>query len=355
MQATIHIQHVLLSLEPGGLENGVVNVVNRLSGDAFRSSICCLQRAGDFAPRVRAGVPIREMGWRGGNDLRLAWRLARLFRETRPDVVHTRNAEAFFYGFLGAKLAGVNCIVHSEHGRAFTDRAIRFHLQRWWTAHIQAVFAVSAQLKRELVAHIGMPAQRIQVLRNGVDLERFCAGAGAGGRAALRRQLGLGDADLLVGSVGRLVAVKNHALLLTALAALARRDWVAVLVGEGPARAALEELARSLGIAGRVRFAGQRDDVAAWLAAMDVYVLSSTNEGVSNTLLEAMASGLACVASDIGGNPELIADARHGCLFASGDAAALAGHVRRLCDDAGLRRRLGAAARARCRNFPSRP
>lgn len=342
MKKKIHVQHILLSLQPGGLENGVVNVVNRLSADRFQSSICCLKQAGEFAPRVGTGIPIREMGWQGGNDPWLPFRLARSFRETRPDVIHTRNVESFYYGFLGAKLAGIKWIVHSEHGRKFDDRPIRFRVQRWFSAHTQALFAVSKQLKNDIVMHVGIPEQRIHVLPNGVDLERF----GSSDRTAVRRELGLRDTELVIGSVGRLVPVKNYSLLLTAVAALDRRDLVVVLVGEGSARASLELLAKSLGIDQQVRFLGHRDDVWSLLAAMDIFVLPSMNEGMSNTLLEAMASGVASIASDVGGNPEIVSHGLNGYLFASGDALKLTRHLQRLCCDADLRRNLGEAGRA---------
>jgi sugar transferase (PEP-CTERM/EpsH1 system associated) len=343
MKKKIHIQHVLLSLQPGGLENGVVNVVNRLSSDRFRSSICCLKQAGEFLPRVNPSILVHEMGWRGGNDPWLPFRLARLFRETRPDVVHTRNAESFYYGFLGAKLAGVKSIVHSEHGRTFNDRAIRFSVQRWFSAYTQALFAVSGQLKQDLVKHIGIPEQHIRVLHNGVDLEHF----GSNDRAAVRHQLGLREIDLVIGSVGRLVPVKNYSLLLTAIAALDKKNLVAVLVGDGPARAGLEDMATSLGIDHQVRFLGHRNDVMSLLSAMDIFVLPSTYEGMSNTLLEAMASGVASVASDVGGNSEIISHGRDGYLFSNGDALALTGFLQELSCDAGLRRRLGEMGRVR--------
>ncbi len=343
MKKKIHVQHVLLSLQPGGLENGVVNVVNRLSAERFQSSICCLKHAGEFAARINPDIAIHEMGWQSGNDPWLPFRLARLFRKTSPDIIHTRNAESFYYGFLGAKLAGIKCIIHSEHGRTFDDRAIRFRVQRWFSAGTQALFAVSNQLRMDLVKHIGIPEARIRVLYNGVDLERF----GTGDRAKARQLLGVTETQLVIGSVGRLVPVKNYPLLLKAVAALNRTDVVAVLVGDGPVRVELEALAKSLGIGAQVRFLGHRDDVTTLLAGMDIFVLPSFSEGMSNTLLEAMASGVASVASNVGGNPELISDGYDGYLFASGDEAALSGHLRKLCSDAGLRQNLGEAARTR--------
>ncbi|RTL57975.1 MAG: glycosyltransferase [Rhodocyclaceae bacterium] len=341
MGQPIHVQHVVLSLQPGGLENGVVNVVNGLSPEGFRSSVCCLKFGGEFVSRLKSGVAVEEMGWRKGNDLGLPFRLARLFRRTRPDVVHTRNAESFYYGFLGAKLAGIKHVVHSEHGRTFNDRQIRFLVQRWFSAYTSALFSVSEQLKNDLVAHVGLTADRIQVLHNGVDLDRF---AGTG-RDEARRLLGAAEGEVLVGSVGRLVPVKNYPLLLSAFATLDLPQLALILVGEGPERGALEAQARELGIAGRVRFLGHRDDVTALMPGLDVFVLPSFSEGMSNTLLEAMAASLPCVASAVGGNPEIVSHGKTGYLFPSGDSEALAGSLRTLCTDAVLRASLGAAGR----------
>jgi len=241
MGPRIHIQHVLLSLQPGGLENGVVNIVNGLDPSRFRSSLCCLQSAGGFASRVRApDVSIHEMGLGRGNDYRLPWRLAWLFRRTRPDIVHTRNLEAFFYGFLGAKLAGVRTLIHSEHGRTFPDKWHRLWVQRLFSRYTTTVFAVSEQLKRDLVREVGLPAARIEVLYNGVDLSR-CAPTD---RESVRRRLDAGAGDIVIGSVGRLVPVKNYPLLLRAAQGLvANATIIIVFVGDGPERTALTTMA----------------------------------------------------------------------------------------------------------------
>lgn len=352
-RAPIRVLHVLLSLEPGGLENGVVNVINRLDRDRFASSVCCLKHAGEFARRIEdPRVDIHELHWRGGNDPRLALRLAGLLRRTRPDIVHTRNAEPFFYGFAGAKLARAQALVHSEHGRKFDDRPARFAVQRWMSRHTDAIFAVSGQLKSDLVRHIGIPEAAVEVLHNGVDLSRFdtaaraSASAPARPREALRREWGVPDGALVVGSVGRLVAVKNYALLLRAVAS-SGLDLHLVLAGEGPERPALTALAASLGIASRVHLLGHSNDVDRVLGAFDVFVLPSFSEGMSNTLLEAMAAGVPPVASDVGGNGEIVRDGVDGRLFPSDDEPALRACLVALCRGDAERARLAAAARER--------
>ena len=351
--APIRVLHVLLSLEPGGLENGVVNVINRLDPARFESSVCCLKRAGEFARRIEdPRVVVHEMDWRGGNDPRLALRLAALLRRTRPHVVHTRNAEPFFYGFPAAKLARVPALVHSEHGRAFDDRPSRFAVQRWMSRHTDAIFAVSGQLKADLVRHVGLPDAAIEVLHNGVDLSRFDATGRASAdapersRAALRRSWGVPDGTLVVGSVGRLAAVKNYSLLVRA-AASSGLDVHLVFAGEGPERASLTALADSLGIAARMHLLGHCNDVDRVLGALDVFVLPSFSEGMSNTLLEAMAAGVPPIASAVGGNGEIVRDGVDGRLFASDDEAGLAACLVALCRDDAQRSRLAAAARER--------
>ena len=343
MTSRIHIQHVLLSLEPGGLENGVVNVVNRLNRDRFRSSVCCLKHAGGFACRLPPQVSVHEMALRSGNDPLMPLKLALLFRRTRPDIVHTRNPEAFFYGMLGAKIAGVPAVVHSEHGRTFLDRPLRFRVQRILSGYVDAIFAVSEQLKRDLASHVGIAADRIGVLHNGVDLARFAPAD----RDAVRARLGIAPGTILIGSVGRLAKVKDYPCLLRAVAALGVEDVEVMLVGDGPERGALEDLSRTPALRGRVRMLGHRDDISALLGAMDVFVLPSISEGMSNTLLEAMAAGVAIVASNVGGTPEIVRDGVDGLLFESGDEFALRESLHRLMADALLRARFGQTGRER--------
>jgi sugar transferase (PEP-CTERM/EpsH1 system associated) len=336
----LRICHVVLSLRPGGLENGVVNVINGIDPGAFESSVCCLKDKGEFAGRIRdPGVQVIEMGWRSGNDPILPLRLAGLFRRLRVDIVHTRNAEAFFYGIAGAKLAGVRHVIHSEHGRTFPEKPLRARLQRWLLGFVDHVFAVSARLRDDLIKEIGVRREQLDIIYNGVDLHRFSG-------AELRSN----DPEVVIGSVGRLVTVKNYPLLLRALAALPNElPWRLVLVGEGPERASLEGLAGELGIRERVEFLGHRDDVPHLLQRMTVFVLPSVSEGLSNTLLEAMAAGAALVASDVGGNREIVENEVSGLVFASGDVEGLTMALRRLITDPSLRKRLTDCASARVR------
>jgi sugar transferase (PEP-CTERM/EpsH1 system associated) len=343
MNAILHVEHVVLTLQPGGLENGVVNVANLLPRNAFRSSICCLRDVGEFASRLHPSIDVHKMYGKGGADFRLMLSLIRHFRRTRPDIVHTRNAEAFFYGFIAAKVARIPVLVHSEHGRDFEDRFLRFVLQRIFSKFTQVVFAVTEELRRQLSMHTGIPAESIRVLYNGVDSVRFSPAS----RGKLRSQLGVADNTLVIGSVGRLVEVKNYSLLLSAYKALSLTNTMLILIGEGPERASLELLARSLGISDRVRLLGHRDDVSELISVLDVFVLPSVSEGMSNTLLEAMSAGIAVVASAVGGNKEIIRSGVDGLLFTSGDEIELKENILLLLADEILRNRLSQAGRVR--------
>jgi sugar transferase (PEP-CTERM/EpsH1 system associated) len=345
MNRRLHVQHVLLSLRPGGLENGVVNVINGLDEGRFRSSVTCLQEGGEFVARIRRPeVEIHAMGLRPGNDLALPLRLAKLFRRTKTDIVHTRNAEAFFYGFAGAKLAGVRAIVHSEHGRELPDSPRRMAAQRWMLRFTTAAFSVSDRLRRDLALHLRIPGDRFDVIYNGVDMSRIAVAD----RAKARSALGAAEGEVVVGSVGRLVPVKNYESFLGAFARLSvSRPVRLVLIGEGPERAKLEALAASRGITARVSLLGHREDVADLLVGLDVFVLPSRSEGMSNTLLEAMAAGVPAVASDVGGNSEIVRDGESGLLYPSGDEARLAQLLTDLIEQPARRSQLGRAGQER--------
>ena len=339
----IHVMHVVLNLDPGGLENGVVNVVNGLDEREFISTVCCLQYAGAFANRVHKRTTVFEMGHTTGNDLLLPVRLAAHIRRLRPDIVHTRNPEPYLYGFPAAILGGVKAIVHSEHGRSFPERPLRRWVQRQFSRRTDLIFSLSQDLRKSLIKHIGIAPEKIEVLYNGVDLDKFRTTHARD----VRQRLNI-DGKLVVGAVGRLVPVKNYALLIEAVYQLRQRfDVFLMLVGEGPERVNLEALVAQRELQQRVVFLGHQDNVQDFVGAMDIFVLPSHDEGMSNTLIEALAAGVPCIASRVGGNPEVIRHRQDGLLFDSNDLRALVEHLVLLCENPQLRGRIAASGRTR--------
>jgi sugar transferase (PEP-CTERM/EpsH1 system associated) len=335
VSAPLHVVHVVHSLGVGGLENGVVNLVTG-PADAFRHSIVCLTEVGALGARLGERVTAIALGKRPGHDPAAFARLVARLRRLRPDVVHTRNW-ASFDAVLAARLARVPVVIHGEHGRDITDpdgrHPLRNRLRRLAAPLISRFVAVSDDLRRWLVEQVGVPAGKVVHICNGVDTTRFSPGD-----RAIRAGLGLGAESVLIGTVARLDPVKDQAGLLEAFALVARQRPEAILMiaGDGPCRGALHQRADSLGLTPRVRFLGERSDVPDLLRAMDVFVLPSIAEGISNTVLEAMATGLPIVATRVGGNPELVEDGVNGLLVPRSDVPALARALDRYLDDPAL-------------------
>lgn len=345
--ARAHVVHVIDSLAVGGTENGLVNLVGALA-EEYRHTVIAMTAAGPLAERLPREVEVVTLGKRAGLDVGAVLRLVRLLRRLQPDIVHSRNWGAFD-AVAAAALARVPAVLHGEHGREASDpeglSPRRNRLRRWAAPFTSSFVTVSRDLARWLTGTVGVPAAKVVTIHNGVDTRRF----GEEDREAARRTLGLGADTLVVATVGRLDPVKNHGALLDAYAGLARMDGrhALVIVGDGPCRAALEARAARADLVGRVRLVGERNDVARLLAGFDIFALPSIAEGISNTVLEAMASGLPVVATRTGGNPELVEDGVTGRLVPVGDRAALIGALSGYLVDAHLRQLHGKAGRQR--------
>lgn len=265
--------------------------------------------------------------------------LAVLCRRLRPDVVHANSSKAGVLARLAAWATGVRARIFTAHGWAFAAHHGAASKAYLWADRAMRPLTTTTICVAENERRIGIEARtcapaRTVVIANAVDVAA----------APLARP---GDGPPVVVSVGRLQHPKDSATLLRAAARLGGRDWRLELVGDGPDRPALESLHRELGLEGRVRFAGERDDVPELLSRAAVFVLSSRSEGMPLSVLEAMAAGLPVVASRVGGIPEQVADGVTGLLVPVGDAERLAEALRRLLDDPELRRSLGSAGRTR--------
>ena len=341
------VVHVVNSLAVGGLENGVVNLVNATS-TRFRHVIVCMTADGPLHARLRPEAEVIVLGKRPGQDPWALLRLVRLLRRLRPLIVHSRNWPAID-AIPAARVARVPLVVHGEHGREVADpegrNPRRKRIRRALAPLVHHFVTVSADLRRWLIEDVRVPAAKVSAIHNGVDLSRF----GRAGRLESRLRLDLPAEAPIVGTVGRLDPVKDQAGLIRAFAKVrsAHPEALLVVVGDGPCRAELQDVAAASGQGDHVRLLGNRDDIPAVMSALDVFVLPSIAEGISNTILEAMASGLPVVATRVGGNPELVEDGIGGALVPRQDPSALAAAIAAYVADPELRRRHGLASRQR--------
>lgn len=337
----------------GGAENAMLMLLESLDRGAWQPTLLLEDAAGVEPIRERAeaaDVPVRmipplPLGLAGARQVP---GLRGLLRQARPDVFHAHMSSpvAAKWGLTAAVLAGVRAVLGTVQviSHYVPDRSTRLQL-RLLAGRVDRYLAVSREIATGLVEDYGWPAAKIEVVHNAVDAGRF----GADASPELREELGASGRPLVLTSA-RLSDQKGLPVLLEAASEVP--EAVFALAGEGPERTHLEELADRLGVAGRVRFLGRREDVPELLATCDVFALPSLYEGTSLAVLEAMAARRPVVSSAIGGTEELVEDGRSGLLVPPGDADALAAALRRLLGDAGLREQLAAQARERVeRNF----
>lgn len=347
------VVHVLDRLTVGGLENGLVNLINHTPQDRYRHAIVCIYDFDAFRQRIRnSDVDVIALRKRPGHDLAVHARLWKALRTMKPDIVHTRNLGALEMQFV-ASCCRIKARVHGEHGMDVHDltgtsrqklvfrQALRPFVRHYTT--------VSKGLANWLIDFVGIPSEAVTQIYNGVDTRHF--------RPCVSRPGDLypfADAEKLfiIGTVGRLCAVKDQVTLIRSFARLRALAGPAadllrlVIVGDGPLMSMLREEARIAGVEGSVWLPGRRDDVARLMAGFDVFVLPSLTEGVSNTILEAMASGVAVIASNAGGNPEIVENGRTGALVPPQEPESLAEALLEYVRSPGMLRQHGIAARA---------
>jgi glycosyltransferase involved in cell wall biosynthesis len=347
-QRRLRLMHVALSLEPGGTERLVIELAKNLL-PTVDSAVCCLDRRGAWAAELEAiGVPVVSLGRRPGFRPGVGQQIAELVTAWRIDVLHCHHYTPFVYGQIASLLRRRVRVVYTEHGR-LSDAAPsrKRRMVNSWLGHFPAdIYAVSADLRRHMIAE-GLPADRVRVLHNGVEPGPPPSPAS---RSMARRLLGLADDEIAIGTVARLDPVKDFTTLLDAMARVRQcrqgRSRL-VIVGDGPERARLEARSAELGIEADVTFAGYRSDIRRILPAFDVFVNSSTHEGVSLTILEAMAAMIPVVATSVGGTPEVVVEGETGLLVPARDSGALAAAVGQLIRSRATRATMGEAGRLR--------
>lgn len=340
---------VVHSLSVGGTEILAARLARQLR-DRFRFLFVCLDGLGTLGEELCSeGFPIHVVARRWGLDWRCSYRLARLIRREKVDVIHAHQYTPFFYAITARLLFRRPAVLFTEHGRHYPDypRRKRMLVNRLLLRQRDRVVAVGQAVRRALVDNEGIRADRIAVIYNGVHLDPFLAGNGE--RASVRHEIGVGAEDLVILQVARLDYLKDHATAIRTLGHVVkqRADARLVLVGEGPELAKIQQLVQQAGLDKHIRLLGLRKDVARLLPTADVFLLSSISEGIPLTLIEAMAAGLPVVSTRVGGVGEVVEEGVTGLLAPAGDDAKLAEHILRLAADQTSRLQMGERGRQR--------
>jgi len=345
------VLYVIWSLQTGGAERVVADLARGLDRRRFRAMVCCLNFKGRLAEELeKDGIPVFALDKKPKLDLGVLWKLVRLMRREKVDVVHTHLWTSSFWGRLAARLAGVPVIVVTEHNLDLWRRRAHFLSDRLLGRWTDRWIFVSREVEGFYRARLPDRPRAFTVVHNGVDL----AALGRVDRAAperVRAEMGLPRGCRVIGVVGRLEERKGHRFFLEAMRLLLdeNRPVVGIVVGEGKEMAALAARHEALALGDGVRLVGYWADVRAALAAIDVFVLPSLMEGHPIALLEAMAAGKPVVATTVGGNAEAVQDGVTGLLVPPADAPALAAAISALLDDPARAEAMGARAQAAVR------
>ena len=346
------VVHVMYRFDTGGLENGIVNLINHMPADAYRHAIVALTEVTDFRKRIkRDDVQFIALNKPPGHGFLLFPRLYRLFREMRPAIVHSRNLGALEVQ-LPAWAAGVAVRIHGEHGRDVGDldgsNVTYQRVRRFYRPFVSYYLALSRDLAEYLISIIHVPKTKVLQVYNGVDAHRFHPGT---------TSTGIPDCPFarpehwIIGTVGRMQTVKDQPTLARAFIralqiepTLASRLRLA-LIGDGTLRTACQQLLDDAGVGNLAWLPGERSDIPEVMRGLDCFVLPSLAEGISNTILEAMASGLPVIATDVGGNADLVSAGATGTLVPAADPEAMAREIMRLAMAPTQASQMGASGR----------
>ncbi len=339
------ILHIVLSMETGGLENGIVNIINYSNNDKFEMDILCLRAGGELISRITN--PSSHVYFDDNDSHSLFNAIKKVYLHCQQydyDIIHSHGYTTMLAAYVGGTLAKSPCIINGEHGTLYFSSLKKRLLQKFLFKKMRINLTVSESLKEQICQVFSTSSKYFKTIINGVDIDKFTPTAINNDLAS---ELKISPNTVVVGAVGRLVKVKNYDSLLRAMKLVLQNNTKALLIiaGDGPEREKLENLTRQLNIENDVIFLGRKDNIHELMNMFNIFVLPSYYEGLSNTLLEAMACGVPVVASDVGGNKELVNTGSTGYLYPSNDSELLADNLLSLIGDIRKRRQFGKNAR----------
>lgn len=329
----ITILHILHKLGCGGMENGTVNLVNFMERKKFANIICSLTPPDGYQYRINSERRITyNLNKKDGNDISVPFKIASIIKKEHVDIVHSRGWPTYLEGFLPAKLmCGHVKFIFSYHGKRIEDvphiPKRRLYTERFLSFFVDCIMTLSGQMANEYASMINIKREKIKVIYNGVDIDKFRLTNAESN--SLRKELNIEKDDYVIGFVGRVDPVKDIQTLINAvsIAKTHIQNIKLIIVGDGNERAKLQESVNRKKMENNVIFTGQRDDIPDCLSIMNLYVQPSLYEGMSNTIIEAMANGKVVVATEVGGTPELIEHEVDGLLFHPGSSEELAKYI----------------------------
>jgi glycosyltransferase involved in cell wall biosynthesis len=336
------ILFVNYSLDIGGIETLVLEMCRKLDGTKYQPSVCSFQKNGTLQKEFeRAGIPVHVVEKTDGIRLSFVPRLIKLFKMISPDIIHVHgNPGNWMYTAIAARLCRIP-VIYTQH-LIFRDRNPFWDRtgERLLSKITNRIVTVSECLADYMVKQEGVAPGKITVIRNGIDYTVFEKTVDVGKK---RAELGLSDSDIVAGIIARLFPAKDHATLIDAFKIVVRKVPSAklLIVGDGPLRNELEEKVRSLGLTANIRFLGNRRDIPELLKSFDIFVLSSILEGLPIALLEAMASRVPVVSTDVDGNGEVVTQGETGIIVPPRDPGALAAAITELLTDRAKAKQMG--------------
>lgn len=336
------VLHVVLTLDVGGLENFIASLVAEYSG-CVESLIVCLETNGAVG-EMMAGVRIIELNKNKGLRFSLAVAISQIAKINKIDIIHTHNQLAHLYGSLGGFLSRIP-VVHTKHGRNAPHSLKKSFLSKISSMFTTKIVAVSSDAADVCKRIEYVSSTKIMTILNGIDTHRFTPGKSG----YIVNELSIPQSVPLIGIVARLSIEKDHATLISACRLLKERgrSFCLVIIGDGPLRNTLKEKVNHLHLDEYIHFMGMRYDIPILMRDLDIFVLSSITEGISLTLLEAMSCSIPVVATEVGGNPEVVIDCETGYLVPARNPELLAEKIEDLLENLTLRNRMGQAGRER--------
>jgi glycosyltransferase involved in cell wall biosynthesis len=378
------VVHVVYNLKIGGLERVVVNLIHGLLDSPYRCLVVCLEQEGELAAEIKSlGIPLFNMSKNPGWDWNCICQLAKLLRNQNVQIVHTHNMPSHFHGGIAALFAGVPVRIHTKHGRDYPEIKKRVLLNRSLSWFTDVIVPVSDNARDVALQIEKVNPKKVKRIWNGVDTQLYrphetldTSPWTLDFEKSPKTMVYGPKFPLVIGTVARLSPEKDQKTMLQAFKLILEQATYIrpqtlplppfstssapsvvkcsfplprlVIVGDGPCRSELEACARELDISGQVDFLGMRSDISTQLSTFDLFTLSSTTEGISMTVLEAMACGLPIVATNVGGNREIIQPPQCGLVVPVANPRALADACLDLLRDPSRRETMGRAARARC-------